>query len=212
LPYAVGVAISPVAIASVLLLLTCRRPVATGTSFAVGWTASIAMLSAALAVLVRTTDVTNQHPAWVAVLELMLGSAFLVATATLVGRRERREARSVSVLTTVDTLTPAHAAGLGVVLSAANPKVLALALGAAVTLTGASASTATTAEAVLLFTTVGAAGVAVPLAFYVAFPSRSRSMLGRTRAALVRHETVVLILLGLAIGALFLVDGLRSLG
>ena len=39
LPYAVGVAISPIPIAAILLLLTCRRAARKGSSFLLGWTA-----------------------------------------------------------------------------------------------------------------------------------------------------------------------------
>ena len=58
---------------------------------------------------------------------------------------------------------------------------------------------------------VGAAGVIVPLAAHLAFPARSRPILSRSRMFVERHEFVVLVALGLVIGAGFLVDGLRTL-
>jgi len=71
---------------------------------------------------------------------------------------------------------------------------------------------ATPVEGVAAFTLVGAAGVLVPLGLFFVFPSRSGAVLRRTRGAFARNETALLFVLGLAIGALFLADGVRSLG
>ena len=212
LPYALGIALSPVPIAVVLVCLTGARAVANGSLFALGWVAGVAALAGAFAALVSAGDLTDEHPAWIAVLDVILGLSFVVAAAVLLWRRRRREPRSTSVIAGVDTLTPAHTAGLGIVLSGVNPKVMALALGAAITLAGADTSAAQTTGALVLFTAIGALGVVVPLAVYAAFPSRSRTALIRARAALERHQATVLIVAGFAIGALFLVDGLRSAG
>ena len=87
-----------------------------------------------------------------------------------------------------------RSAGLGVVLSSANPKVIALALGAALALGESGANVLVTAEAVIAFVAIGATGVAVPLAVYLAARAdrgshsltilRSRSRVG---SALVRR-------------------------
>ena len=211
LVYAAGVAVSPIAIASILLLLTSRRGSANGTSFAVGWAAGVAALAGVFAVLVRAVGIVDKHPVWIALIELVLGGAFVVAATALLGRQARRQARSLMFVTAADTLTPARAAGVGIVVSAANPKIMALALGAAVTLAAERASGATTVETVALFATIGSAGVLIPLGAHFAFPSRSRSVLAAARAWLVRYEIPVFVLLGLAIGAVFIRDGLRSL-
>lgn len=211
LVYAAGVAVSPIAIASILLLLTSRGASANGTSFAVGWAAGVALLAGVFAVLVRVVGIVDKHPVWIALLELVLGGVFVVAAAALLGRQARRKAQSLMFVTAVDTLTPARAAGVGSVLSAANPKAMALALGAAVTLAREGAGGVTTVETVSLFATIGSAGVLIPLGAHFAFRSRSRSVLAGARAWLVRYEIPVFVLLGLAIGAVSITDGLRSL-
>ena len=212
LPYALGVALSPVAIASILLLLTSRRAAANGTLFAAGWTIGVALVAAATSELVEELGIVDQHPSWVAALELAIGLACLAAALffLILGRR-RRTARSTSIVAAVDTVTPRGAAGFGIVLAGANPKVIALALGAAVALARMSGSAVTPIEGVAAFTLVGATGVLVPLGLFFAFPSRSGAVLQRTRETVARNETALLFTLGLAIGALFLVDGVRSL-
>lgn len=212
LPYALGVALSPVAIVSILLLLTSRRAAANGTLFAVGWTSGVALLAAAFSGLVEGLDIVDEHPSWVAGLELAIGVACLVAALFLILSRGRHPVRPSPLVAAVDTVTPGKAAGLGIVLSGANPKVIALALGAAVALADMNGGAGTPVEGVAAFTLVGAAGVLLPLGIFFAFPSRSYAFLQWTRAAVARNETALLLVFGLAIGALFLLDGVRSLG
>jgi len=211
LVYAAGVAVSPIPIASILLLLTSRGGSANGISFAVGWAAGVAALAGVSAVLVRVVGVVGKHPVWIAIVELVLGGVFVAAAAALLGRQARRQARSLMFVTAADALTPARAAGLGTALSAANPKIMALALGAAVTLAGQGASGVTAVETIALFATIGSAGVLIPLGAHFAFRSRSRSVLAGAREWLIRYEIPVFVLLGLAIGVVLISDGLRSL-
>jgi hypothetical protein len=211
LAYAAGVAVSPIAVASILLLLTCRHGSTNGTGFAVGWAAGVAALAGVLFTLIGAVGKVDDHPVWIAVIELVVGGAFIVAATALLRGRGRRRERPLAFITAADALTPGRAAGLGIVLSAANPKIIALALVAAVTLAGKDASAATTVEAGALFAVIGSAGVLIPLGAHFAFPSRSRSVLAAARAWLISHELAVFVLLGLAIGAVFIGEGLRSI-
>jgi hypothetical protein len=89
--------------------------------------------------------------------------------------------------------------------------VVALALGAALALAETKASVAATAQAVVLFTAIGVVGVALPLALRALFPRRTALFLARLRAWLGKHETAILVPLGLVIGAVFLQDGVAIL-
>ena len=64
---------------------------------------------------------------------------------------------------------------------------------------------------VALLTVIGAAGVVVPTAAYVALPGHGAEPPAAFRGRLARHERTVLILLALAIGGFFLRDGLTLL-
>jgi hypothetical protein len=89
--------------------------------------------------------------------------------------------------------------------------VVALALGGALALAETNASSATTVQALVLFTAIGVVGVALPLALRALFPSRAARFLARLRAWLGKHETAILVPLGLVIGAVFLQGGVASL-
>jgi hypothetical protein len=62
LPYAVGVAISPVAIATTLLLLTSRGAMANGISFLMGWALGVAVPVLVFIVIVSQTGISDSDP------------------------------------------------------------------------------------------------------------------------------------------------------
>lgn len=210
-PYAMGIAFSPIPIAAILLLLTCPRATANGFSFIGGWVVGIATPALLFVVLIEQADVTDGDPLWLAAGEIALGVAFLVAAGAIWMRGRRRGPTAIPWVEAIDSFTPARSAGLGVFLAGANPKAVALSLGAALAVAESSAGTATTARYVAMFTALGAIGVSIPLTVYLAVPSRADSALRRMRAWIGRHETVLLVVLGVLIGALFVADGLGGL-
>jgi len=205
--YALGVAAGPVAIGLILLLLTREEAVLIGSSFAIGWVAGIGLLAALAVVLVRSIGVSGRDPIWLAAAELAIGAAFLLAAIGVNRRGSKRKPRDPFVHR-VDAVTRFGAAGLGVVVSAANPKILALALGAALALATNGDSGPSAAEGAAVFTAIGAMAVVVPLAVYVALPSRCRPALTNAKNWIACHERPVLTLLSLAIGTTFIVDAL----
>jgi hypothetical protein len=209
--YAIGVTISPVPVAASIVVLTGRHALANGASFLVGWALGVFSAATLLVVLVNRAGISDADPLWIAIPEIVLGLAFVAASLTLWARGRNRSERAVPWLDAADALTRPRSAGLGLLLSAANPKVVALALGAALALAETKANSATTVQAVLLFTAIGVVGVALPLALRVLFPSRAARLLARLRAWLGKHETAILVPLGLVIGAVFLQGGVASL-
>jgi hypothetical protein len=205
--YGLGVAVSPIATVSVLFLLTCERAAAMGSCFAARWVAGVAVLAAVAAVLVEPAGVSSGRPIWITVFDVVVGAGYLLAAAA-VARSRSGQSPSGAIVSRVDGVTPSGAVRLGVVVSAANPKVLALSLGAALAIAADGGASASFAEGAALFTVLGTFAVAVPLGAYFAVPS-SRPALTRARVWIARHEKPVLTLLGLAIGMVFLLDGLR---
>jgi hypothetical protein len=209
--YAIGVAISPVPVAAAIVVLTGRDAIANGASLLAGWTVGVVSAASLFVVLVDRVGVGDADPLWIAISEVVLGVAFVGAALTLWIRRRSRRERSVPWLDVADTLSRSRSTALGVLLSAANPKVVALALGAALALAKTGANTATTTLAVALFTAIGVLGIALPVALRALFPRRAALLLARLRAWLGKHETAILVPLGLLIGAVFLRDGVASM-
>jgi threonine/homoserine/homoserine lactone efflux protein len=149
--------------------------------------------------------VTSSSPTWIKVVELVLGAAFLAAAVAVIRKGPPRRAHRAFV-DRFDTVTRSRAAGLGALVSAANPKVLALALGAALVANGGT--TASAAKGAAIFTAIGALAVLVPLAAYVVLPARSRPALLGARNWIARHERPVLTALAVTIGTTFVAGAL----
>jgi hypothetical protein len=205
LVYAAGVALSPVAIVTSILLLSGRGGAAKAATFALGWIAGLVAMEVVLVLLVDLAELSDADPLWIAVPELALGLAFLAASATLWLRRGRRSGQP-AWLGAIDRLTPIGSGGLGIVAAGANPKIVALALGAALALAEAGASTAESVVTLALFAAIGTLGVALPLAVHAAALERSEHVFGAMRSWLARNDRAVLALVGLVLGLLFLLD------
>ena len=86
----------------------------------------------------------------------------------------------------------------------------ALSLAAVIAIGASSSATLNQAWQVAVLVAIGSAGVLVPLTVYAAAPDRARPPLLRFRAWLGRHETGVLLGIGLVIGALFVREGVTA--
>src|SRR5262245_34181420 len=133
LPFAFGVAISPMPIIAMVLMLITPRARVNGTMFLLGWIVGVAVTGAIVLAIAGPADATDQGaPAdWVNVLKLVLGILLL-----RVAMREWRARPEPGTDTPMpkwmgmlDGITPAKAAGLAIVLSAVNPKNLLLIVG-----------------------------------------------------------------------------------
>ena len=207
--YALGVAASPVAIATVLVMLSCRHGSTHAVSFAAGWTTGVAICALGFMLIVDGLDATDSHPPWLGLVDAVVGASFLAVAARL--WLQPRPPGSPPWLDVVDRFTSVRAASFGAFLAGANPKVVALSLGAALSLADAQASLPASLATVALFTVIGALGVVVPTAACVALPGHGAAPLAAFRGWLARYERTVLILLALAIGGFFLRDGLTML-
>jgi len=211
LALAVGVAISPIPIVAMLLILGGVRAPVNGPLFALGWIVGVAGSATLFLVLVSAVGIVDGQQTWLGIAEMALGVAFLVLAARLMASPTRSQSDPPRWLRAVDAYGPARAAALGVALSAANPKNLALALGGALALARAGVTGAEAVPALAAYTAIAAPGVLLPLAAYEAFPAQSRHTLERLRRFVIRHDRTVLLVLALAIGAKLLLDGIRAL-
>src|SRR5262245_37092302 len=133
LPGAIGVALSPVPIIAVILMLSTQRARVTGPAFAVGWVIGIVAVSVIVLLLAGPSDDPDSGAstavAWV---KIGLGALFLLLGVQQWRKRPRagEVAEMPKWMATIDQFTAGKAGGLGVILSAANPKNLALTIAA----------------------------------------------------------------------------------
>ena len=214
LPFAVGVAISPMPIVAVVLMLVTPKGRVNGPMFLGGWLGGIAAAGAVLLLIAGGEDASEngQPAAWVDWLKLVLGVLLLLVA--LRQWRARPHEGGVPAtpkwMAALNEFTPAKAAGAGVLLSAVNPKnLLLIAAGvAAIAQTGISAGEQAIALAV--FVVIASVGVGAPVLLYFALGDRSRAPLERLKTWMGHNNTVIMAVLLLVIGVKLIGDALAG--
>lgn len=215
LPLALGVAISPIPIIAVILMLLAPRAAGASAGFLVGWLAGI-VVTIVVFVLVAgfAGDDTDDGPSVVASwIKVALGVLFILLA---IGQWRRRPEPGVPAelpgwMKAVDTFTPGKAAGLGFVLSAVNPKNLAMAVTAGVVIGTAGLSGGQEVVAVIVYVVIAASTVAVPVIAYAVAADRMRGPLDGLKSWLVVNNATVMAVLLVVIGFVVVGKGVGGL-
>jgi Sap, sulfolipid-1-addressing protein len=214
LPLAIGVAISPIPIIAIILMLLSKRAGTNSTSFLAGWFIGIAVvLSVVVAVSGTATLTTSSGPATgVSWIKVVLGVLLL-----LVGLRDWRkrpkggeEATLPKWLTTIESITPPKAGGLGVLLSAVNPKNLLLLVGGGVAIAQGATTTGDKAVAMIVFIVIAVSTVALPVILNLTMGQRARAILDSLNNWLKNNNATVMAVLILVIGFVLIGKGISG--
>lgn len=215
LPLAVGIALSPLPIIAVVLMLTSRNARVNGPMFVLGWLAGLGIVGAIVLALAGAGNASQSgSPAtWVSWVKIVLGVLLLlVALRQFQGRPHGDdEPQMPKWMATIENTNPAAAAGLGVVLSAANPKNLLLAVGGAAAIAQTGIPGSQQALAYLIFALIGTLGVGIPVIIYFAMGERSERLLAGLKDWMSAHNAVIMAVLCLIIAAKLIGDGISSL-
>ncbi|MFN8160755.1 MAG: GAP family protein [Solirubrobacterales bacterium] len=214
LPSALAVALSPIPIVAVVLVLGGQRPRSAGLAFALGWVGGLLGVSLVVIGLLGTGNDPNGDTAtgvdW---LKVAIGVLFLAMAARQWAKRPRRgeEVEAPAWMSSVDSATPGRTLALGLALSAANPKNLALTLAAAASISAAGLDGADTAIAIAVFVALGSITVAGSVLLYLASPDRAAAPLSSVRQFMSANSAVIMMIVLLLIGAKLLGDGFGGL-
>lgn len=210
---AIGVAISPLPLIAVILLLATPRGRANGIAFTVGWMATLAVLGAAMLVIGGGAHSGGQPATWTYWLKLALGAVFALMAAKQWRDRPRpgHEARPPAWMAAIDKFTPGKAAGFSALLSGANPKNLALTIGAAASISGATAGGGAKAVALALFVVVASLCVLVPLAVYLLGGQKAAATLEGWKSWMGEHNAAIMITVLTVLAAKYVGDAISGL-
>jgi threonine/homoserine/homoserine lactone efflux protein len=215
LPFAIGVAISPVPIIAVILVLFSARARVNGPVFALGWVVGVAVVGTVVYLIADAGDVSSGGSASDGSYWAKLVGGILLVLLALRNWRKRPAAGETPAqpkwMAAIDTLTPVKAGGLAVLLAAANPKNLALALAAGASLAQAGSSGSEATVGLIVFVVVASLTIAVPVVFYLTGGERAAHVLDGWRTWLSEHNTAVMAVLFLVFGAVLFSQGLRGL-
>ena len=214
LPAAAAVALSPIPIVAVVLVLDSPRARVNGPAFAAGWVAGLAIVSALVVILASGADDPGSDVStgidWVI---LGIGILFLAMAAQQWKKRPQpgQPAEMPSWMATISSVSPAKALVLGLALSGANPKNVALTLAASAAIAQAGLGRADTVLAVAVFVVIGSLTVVGAVACSLVAPRKSERPLASVRQFMTDNNATIMMVILLLLGAKFLGDGLAGL-
>lgn len=207
LPLAVGVAISPIPIVAAILMLLSANAGGTSVGFGVGWVVGILVATGIFVLLSGTIDTSggggSTSVSWI---KVVLGVLLIGLAAKQ--WRDRADTTPPKWMQAIDRLTLPKAAGLGVVLSAVNPKNLLLCVSAGVVIGTGGLDAGGDVVALIVFTLLAAATVLIPVIGYAVAADRLRGPLAGLKDWLQANNHQVMAIVLLVMGAAVVGKGL----
>ncbi len=213
LPLSMGVALSPFPIIMIVLLLGSARPRANGLAFLGGWVAGLAAIVALLTFALDAVDDSGAEPGPVAgILRIALG-AFLLAMA--VRKFAKRFGKSDAGplpgwMASASSYSPGRSAVMGLALSGANPKNLAITAAAGVAIGAAELNLGAELWAMAAYIVLASLTVLLPVASYLIAPTKMGVPLKAVMEWLQVNHSIMTGLLLVVFGFLLVGNGIGS--
>ena len=211
LPMSVGVAMSPLSIAFVMVMLSTNRARVNAPAFVVGWVTGILVVG--IIVLVAPgIETSDGEPTVVSgVIRMVLGALLLLLA---VGQWRNRPAPDAPIATPkllarLDGIGAVHAFVTGLLLSGASPMNTVLIAAGAAAIDMALLDFAPQVMALLAFAAIASLTVALPVAVYFLARQRAEALFHTWKEWLIRNNTTMLIALMIVFGTLLIWRGLR---
>lgn len=214
LPYAVGVAISPVPIIAVILMLFSSRASTNGPVFLGGWVTGLVVATGIVLLLADMAGAASSAPpTWMPVLQVVLGIVLLMLA---VEKLHDRPPAGTSAplprwLQAVEHLQPGTAFLMGALLSGVNPKNLVLAAAAAYAMARTGGAIGDSLVSFLAFVAIGSSSIALPVVYLRVGGPGAHARLDAARVWLGQNNVAVLVTLLSVFGVLLIGQGLAAL-
>ena len=161
----------------------------------------------------RGSDLESGSSVPSAILRILLGVA-LLGLAVVKWRSRPETSEDVELpkwMSSVERRSPRGAAGLGFVLSVANPKELAFSIGAGLTIGAAALPPGPTVGLAVGYTVIACLSVIAPTLAFVVNPDRMTRPLQTARSWLVQRNNTIITVVFVIIGAVLVGDGIGQL-
>lgn len=213
LPFAVGIAISPVPIITVILMLFTPRPRSNGAGFVLGWFLGIGIPALVVFMVDRVInqgDVATPPSRMALNLRIAVGVILILVAAWNWMHRNKQDVENKKplLMRVVDSITPWKAIVLGFLFAdVTNPKNLALTVAGCMAITAGHLSAFGNAIVLTLFTGMASLGVALPVLLFLSGGDAAKLTVEQWRQWLMKHKKGVMALLFLVFGISLLVRG-----
>jgi hypothetical protein len=215
LPSALGIAVSPFGIVSIVLILATPHARSSGPAFAFGWFAGVVVIGAILLGVSNLLGAREDdgRAAWVSWLFLALGLGLIYLALNEWRRRPHggEEPEMPGWMAAFVAMRPLKATAFAVLVGAVNPKNLLLILAGCAAIAQADVTSGDRALLVVLFAVVASLGTLVPVAAYLLLGERSERLLGRVREWFLRNSSPIMAAILLLIGLKLIGNGIDGL-
>jgi len=212
LPFALGVAISPIPIIGVILILFSSRARVNGPAFLLGWVIGLSLVCLVVTAAASALDVGTDGGAndGASTFKVVLGILLILGA---IRRWRGRPAPGTEVelpkwMAAIDSFTPVKALGLGALFSGVNPKCLIFGAAAAATVAQADLSTSDTVITLAVFVVLSSLTIIIPVVYDLLGGEKAKTRLEVWRAWLSANNAAVMAVLFLVFGVILLSQGL----
>lgn len=208
LPTAIGIAISPVPIIALILMLFSQAAARNSLAFLAGWLIGLTGVTAiVLATGVASSSGSSDGTGWG---KVVIGLLFVfLAVKQWRGRpRDGEEPEMPKWMSKIDDMSTPLAFGMGLLLTAVNPKNLGLGIAGAATIGGANLSTSDEIATAVVFVLLASITIIVPVVAYLVAKTKATPILEEMKTWLAASNATVMAVLFLVLGAKVLGDGL----
>jgi hypothetical protein len=215
LPFAIGIAISPIPIIAIILMLITPNARGNGLAFLGGWAGALFAVGAIVLIIASSAGVSTSSGSSDAAsaFRLLLGILLLVAAVRQWRGRPRpgAEAKMPKWMNALDTFTPGRSLAIAALLSGVNPKNLILNLGACADIAQAGLSWFEQGVVLLVFVLIASATIIAPVVVYFAMGDRSERVLGEWKTWLAENNATVMAVLFVVFGFVLIGKGITGL-
>lgn len=205
LPFAVAIALSPVAVIAMVLILGTKHAKANGFSFFTGWIGGVYVIGMLILRVLSSREIRRFERAFsseILMFFFIVGLLCLIISFKQWMDRPKKEEAVVMPkwLSVVHTIRSPAAAVLGIILGSVSPKNFLLIVGGAKVISETEILRSAQAFSWISFTVVASLGVAVPFFVYLSGGERSVVILQQLKVWLARNNNSITAFLLLIIG------------
>ncbi len=213
LPFAVGVAVSPVPIAAAIVMLFTPKARTNGPIFMIGWIAGLLVVGTIVLSIPGFEPNEGEPSTTTGLIKGLLGLAMIIV-AWLAWQKRPKTGETTDApkwMAAIDQFGLGKSFGMGFLLSAVNPKNLLLTAGAAVSIAGAGMAFSQEMLALVVFVAIAASTVVIPVIGYLILGERADAVFASAKDWLIQNNSVVMAVLLLVFGVSVVGDAIAIL-
>jgi len=213
LPMSVGVALSPLPIAAVVIMLMTARAKTNAPAFLLGWVVGILAVGIVIFLVPVSQEEKGEPTALAGWFRVGLGLLLLIVAARQWKKRPKEDdtVEVPKLLSHLDNFGGVKSLLAGFLLISANLKNLLLVVAGATAVDAATGSLTSQVIAFVVFAAIASVSIVVPNVAYFMFREKAEAMFAGWKNWLIRNNTTVLVVLLLVFGTLILGKGLDIL-